>query len=608
MQATTPGGQIPATLAQPDLSRLSSQFAAPCAHAEFLRRAVSLINAAGGALFRAKGDAAAIVEELLSRQALSWSPHLRQELAASAATALRQQIIQYHRLENVAGAWLIACPFPWPSGQWGCLSLVVLVGASPLESFLVIAQLLAALLARGQHEQTGSDAPAFSGDLQRLTGPLSAILDAESGEESLLLLNEAIRQWAGCTQVALGRLQASERTRLCSLSNVTSIDHRTDQARILDKALQECASQNAVLMWPSQDDSIPSSPILKETADLLKAEQCLAAPLKTPNGVPAGALLLLWETRTNHVPAVTLLESLLPLVAVLVTKHQTSHGYSSSLSQRVSKTWGGVRLRTWYLALAAAGAILTLLPLPFRITADCAVQPSATRYVSARFDGMLKEALVRPGDRVRQGDVLVRLDGREIELQSNSVGAEKDKASKMRDQYMAVGDTAAAQIARLDELRFTGQLKLLEEKLQALTLVSPVNGIVLTGDLKRIEGSPVSKGQTLFEVAPLDKMDMELAIREQDIAHVEPGMNVQVRVAAYPEKTWPGTIDHIVPKSQIKDNRNVFIAKVSQNNPDFKLHPGMHGEAKIQAGWRPLGWQLLRKPWFTLLRVFDQLF
>ena len=608
MQATTSGGQPLATLAQPDLSRLSSQFATSCAHAEFLRRAVSLINAAGGALFRAEGEAAAVMEELLSRQALAWSPNLRQDLAASAGTALRLQTVQYHRLENVAGVWLVACPFPWPSGQWGCLSLVILVGANPLESFLVIAQLLAALLAQGQHVQAGSTTPVLPEDLQRYLAPLSAILGAESGDESLLLLNNAIRQWTASTQVALGLLQSSGRIRLCSLSGVTTIDQRTDQSRMLHKALQECASQDMVLIWPPGEENISASPILKDAAALLKAEQCLAMPVKTAQGTSMGALLLLWDSRANRRQTVTLLESLAPLLAALISRLRASKARKNPLYQQGNTTLAGIRLRTWYLALATAGLILAVLPLPFRITADCTVQPSATRYVAARFDGMLKEALVRPGDRVQQGDILGRLDGREIELQINSVGAEKEKSAKMRDQYMAVGDTAASQIARLDELRFTGQLKLLEEKLQALTLISPVSGIVLTGDLKRIEGSPVSKGQTLFEVAPLDKMDMELAIREYDIAYVAPEMNVHVRVAAYPDKTWEGTIDHIVPKSQIKDNRNVFIAKVTQENPDTKLHPGMRGEAKIQAGWRPLGWQLLRKPWYTLLRIVDQVF
>ena len=178
----------------------------------------------------------------------------------------------------------------------------------------------------------------------------------------------------------------------------------------------------------------------------------------------------------------------------------------------------------------------------------------------------------------------------------------------MRDQFMAAGDTAAAQIARLDELRFAGQLKLLQEKLKALTLVSPVNGIVLTGDLKRIEGSPISKGQTLFEVAPLDNMDIELAIRENDIAYASAGMVVTIRVAAYPDTVWQGTIASIVPKSQLRENKNVFIARVAQKNPEYKLHPGMRGEAKIRSGWRALGWQLFRKPWYTIVRLAGQVF
>lgn len=608
MQERAKGNQSPTTLAQPDLSRLSCQFAQPCTNDEFLKRAVSLINAAGGVLFQAEGNTLVAIEELLSRQALSWSSNLRQELAANAGSALRVQAVQYQRLENVAGVWLIACPFPASLERWGCLSLVILVGTNPLESFLVIAQLLAALLARKDHEQGSSKEPVAGGQLPPLVESLTAILAAESNQESLLLLNHAIRQWTGATQVALGLLQNSSRTRICSLSNVTTIDQRTDASRILEKALQECVSQGVSMLWPPDEASIPSSPILKEAASELNQGQCLAVPIPKAQGMPIGAILLLWEGREERHLVINLLEALAPLLAALVTRLQANKGPIERFQQRGAATLAGIRLRTWFLTLAAAGLILALLPLPFRISADCIVQPETTRYVAARFDGILKEALARPGDRVQQGDILGRLDGREIELQINSVAAEKDKAAKMRDQFMAVGDTAAAQIARLDELRFNGQLQLLQEKNQALALASPISGVVLTGDLKRIEGSPVSKGQTLFEVAPLANMDIELAIREQDIALAAAGMNVQMRLTAYPDTTLSGTIAHIVPKSQIKDNRNVFIAKVSQENPEAKLHPGMRGEAKIQAGWRSLGWQILRRPWYTLLRFCDQLF
>ena len=609
MQAPAEGATGLTTLASPDLSRLSSQFAQLANAAEFLRLSISLINAAGGILFHAGKDGLDCIDELISRQALSWSPNLRHELAASAHTAMQEGRVHYQRLESALGVWFISCPFFLPGQQPACLSVIILIDSNPLEPFLVITQLLASLLA-SQARAFIPVSPAAGDRLRALLPLLATTLAAEKNPENLLLLNVSLKQWATCSQVAIGTIDSSGRMRLRSLSHVTTIDSRTDHARILEKALQECASQRTQLTWPALRGTTPVSPILQEAAELTRTKQGLAVPLSlNSESTPVGTLIFLWDAATDRSELASLMNTAGPLLAIALTQKHAPQGFlSDGLGAKAGSGPLGLHRRAWFLIGAVAITLVGLVPIPFRISAEALVQPESTHYIAARFDGLLKEAMVRPGDHVHQGDTLGQLDGREIELQLASLGAEKDKASKMRDQFMAAGDTAAAQIARLDELRFAGQLKLLQEKLKALTLVSPVNGIVLTGDLKRIEGSPISKGQTLFEVAPLDNMDIELAIRENDIAYASAGMVVTIRVAAYPDTVWQGTIASIVPKSQLRENKNVFIARVAQKNPEYKLHPGMRGEAKIRSGWRALGWQLFRKPWYTIVRLIEQVF
>ena len=146
MQASAEGATGTTPLASPDLSRLSSQFAQLANAAEFLRLSISLINAAGGILFHAGKDGLDCIDELISRQALSWSPNLRHELAASAHTAMQEGRVHYQRLESALGVWFISCPFFLPGQQPACLSVIILIDSNPLEPFLVIAQLLASLL------------------------------------------------------------------------------------------------------------------------------------------------------------------------------------------------------------------------------------------------------------------------------------------------------------------------------------------------------------------------------------------------------------------------------------------------------------------------------
>ena len=65
------------------------------------------------------------------------------------------------------------------------------------------------------------------------------------------------------------------------------------------------------------------------------------------------------------------------------------------------------------------------------------------------------------------------------------------------------------------------KLELLESRSKKLEIKSPIRGIVLRGDQKRAEGMPVTLGQNLFEVAPLDKMVVEVAIPERDFTQAK---------------------------------------------------------------------------------------
>src|SRR6516165_12499482 len=64
------------------------------------------------------------------------------------------------------------------------------------------------------------------------------------------------------------------------------------------------------------------------------------------------------------------------------------------------------------------------------------------------------------------------------------------------------------------------QLALAEEKLARARIVAPFDGIVVSGDLSQMLGSPVEKGKTLFELAPLDAYRVIIHVGERDVPYV----------------------------------------------------------------------------------------
>ena len=60
-------------------------------------------------------------------------------------------------------------------------------------------------------------------------------------------------------------------------------------------------------------------------------------------------------------------------------------------------------------------------------------------------------------------------------------------------------------------------------RLAQVEIRSPIEGIVVTGDLRRYESATVKVGQSLYEIAPLDRLVAEMAVPEEDLEQVADG-------------------------------------------------------------------------------------
>ena len=193
------------------------------------------------------------------------------------------------------------------------------------------------------------------------------------------------------------------------------------------------------------------------------------------------------------------------------------------------------------------------------------------------------------------------MDGHEIELELSSLRAELRKAEKDYDTALAAFSTAEKQKAGLEARRLRLKIESAQERLDNLEIRSPVDGVVIGGDPRKMEGSRLSIGETLLEVGPMKEMLVELEVLDEDIAHVELDQPVQYRLAALPWHTFKGRISLIHPQSESRDASNVFVAEVSLQNENELIRPGMRGQAKIRSDYHPLGWNLFHKAWDGLV-------
>jgi multidrug resistance efflux pump len=202
---------------------------------------------------------------------------------------------------------------------------------------------------------------------------------------------------------------------------------------------------------------------------------------------------------------------------------------------------------------------------------------------------------------VEENQLLARMDDREINLELAGADAEHHRASKERDSHLAQQDIADAQLAGYEMERLKLRQRLLTHRSENLEIRSPISGLVIDGDLKRSEGIPLATGDMMFEIAPIDRMVVEIAIPETDIAHVEVGQEVSVALEGVHGRSLVGQLVRVHPRSEMKDDEHVFIGEVEFDNPDGRLLPGMHGHAGISSGFQPMGWIVFHRPYEAFL-------
>jgi len=126
------------------------------------------------------------------------------------------------------------------------------------------------------------------------------------------------------------------------------------------------------------------------------------------------------------------------------------------------------------------------------------------------------------------------------------------------------------------------QLDALDIQLKKLTVIAPLDGVVLTRSAE--VGGLALPGATLIEVGRLNQLVLTVYLPEERFGLVTPNQKVQVRVDAYPDQVFDGTVLRMADEAeftptnvQTKEDRTrlVYAVIIRLDNPDLTLKPGM---------------------------------
>ena len=229
-------------------------------------------------------------------------------------------------------------------------------------------------------------------------------------------------------------------------------------------------------------------------------------------------------------------------------------------------------------------------------------QVGAQVKVGAQATGVLESVPVKVGDHVKKGDLIAKIDARELEAriseaqanlelaQAKLIYMEKNlprKRSLVEQQLEAQDSLDVAnqdtEIARHTVASSRAHLKTLQIQLSYTRIYSPIDGVV--SQVAAQEGETIVSGlsvSNLITVLDPAKLEMWIYIDETDVGRVARGLPVRYTVDAFRDKVFEGTVDRIYPEPEIRDNIVYYrtLVTVSGDQADF-LRPEMTTQCKI---------------------------
>jgi len=296
----------------------------------------------------------------------------------------------------------------------------------------------------------------------------------------------------------------------------------------------------------------------------------------------------------------------------------------------------------WLVALVVAGGLAAAVsqrsrPTPVEIGAVTAAWPSQAATVlnatgrvvaarrasvSSKGTGRLEWLGVQEGQRVQAGEVIARLENRDVAAQREQVAASLKaaeanlvqgeaeladaEAALKRTRELAAQNFISASAVDTAEARYNkaraaiaslrAQIAVAQANLRAAnvtydqTLIrAPFTGIVLTksanvGDIVTPFSSAAGTTGAVVTMADMSTLEVEADVSENAIAGIQVGQPAEIQLDAFPELRLLGSVSRIVPT--VDRSKATLLVKVKFDETDARVLPDM--SARIAFLSRPL--------------------
>ena len=241
------------------------------------------------------------------------------------------------------------------------------------------------------------------------------------------------------------------------------------------------------------------------------------------------------------------------------------------------------------------------------VSANGTLNPVVLVSVGTQVSGTVTKLFVDFNDKVEKGQPLLELDQSLFSAQARQSAAnvvniqtsldlaratEERMKALFAQEYVSRQDLDQAVQARQSAEAQLAQAKAAADKdrvnLGYTTIRSPVSGIVVDRvvDLGQTVAASLQT-PTLIKIAQdLSEMRIDSSFAEADVGKIKVGQKVRFTVDAFPDRSFDGLVQQIRMNATVTQNVVTYNVRVSLENPDHLLLPGMTAYVNIAVARR----------------------
>jgi membrane fusion protein (multidrug efflux system) len=232
--------------------------------------------------------------------------------------------------------------------------------------------------------------------------------------------------------------------------------------------------------------------------------------------------------------------------------------------------------------IAVEASKVAIVSLPQALTAVGSLRSDETVVLRPEVAGRVERILFREGERVGQGDVLVRLDDSVQQADLDRAKANLTLSKSKHERSIDLRNKGFISGQALDEavnnLKVAeADAELMKARIAKTAIRAPFSGTI---GLRQVSvGDYVKEGQDMVNLESLDPLKVDFRVPELALSQVKDGQNLQITLDAIPDKAYDGRVYAINPL--IDANGRSIVIRAVVPNRDGRLRPGMFARVRL---------------------------